>query len=157
MTDLPKLFYGEGAFANVEHILEGLTPRYVNMRPYNVPHTIYEELWHIAYWKALLLTWAQDQPATAPEHDREGWPGRPTSVGEAVWQGLVRDVLAEIETARDLAANPETFRRVVSDGKYTAQGALEALVVHNAYHFGQIVLLRQLLDLWPPPSGGDSW
>ncbi|HUB52846.1 MAG TPA: hypothetical protein VL986_11885, partial [Terracidiphilus sp.] len=34
---------------------------------------------------------------------------------------------------------------------------LENLAAHNAYHLGRIVLLRQLLGAWPPPSGGDSW
>jgi hypothetical protein len=39
----------------------------------------------------------------------------------------------------------------------TVREQLESLGAHNAYHFGRIVLLRQLLGLWPPPSGGFSW
>jgi uncharacterized damage-inducible protein DinB len=31
------------------------------------------------------------------------------------------------------------------------------LAGHNAYHFGRIVLLRQLANAWPPPSGGFTW
>ena len=34
---------------------------------------------------------------------------------------------------------------------------LESLGAHDAYHFGRIVLLRQMLGSWPPPSGGFSW
>ena len=34
---------------------------------------------------------------------------------------------------------------------------LESLGAHNAYHFGRIVLLRQLQGLWPPPAGGFTW
>jgi hypothetical protein len=34
---------------------------------------------------------------------------------------------------------------------------LESFAAHNAYHFGRIVLLRQMLGSWPPPSGGLTW
>jgi uncharacterized damage-inducible protein DinB len=28
---------------------------------------------------------------------------------------------------------------------------------HTSYHIGQVVMLRQLLGKWPPPSGGLTW
>lgn len=28
---------------------------------------------------------------------------------------------------------------------------------HTSYHTGQVVMLRQLLGKWPPPSGGLTW
>ena len=34
---------------------------------------------------------------------------------------------------------------------------LESFAAHNAYHFGRIVLLRQMLGSWPPPSDGLTW
>jgi uncharacterized damage-inducible protein DinB len=39
----------------------------------------------------------------------------------------------------------------------TVREQLENLAAHNAYHFGRIVLLRQLLGAWPPASGGYTW
>jgi hypothetical protein len=41
-------------------------------------------------------------------------------------------------------------------GPPTLQELITNLVVHNAYHFGRIVLLRQMLGNWPP-GGGDTW
>ena len=38
----------------------------------------------------------------------------------------------------------------------TVREQLESLAAHNAYHFGRIVLLRQLRQAWPPPSGGSA-
>jgi hypothetical protein len=34
---------------------------------------------------------------------------------------------------------------------------LHTIAGHNSYHVGQVVLLRQLLAAWPPPSGGLTW
>jgi hypothetical protein len=28
---------------------------------------------------------------------------------------------------------------------------------HDSYHFGRIVLLRQMCGAWPPKSGGFTW
>jgi hypothetical protein len=39
----------------------------------------------------------------------------------------------------------------------TVREQLENMGAHNAYHLGRIVLLRQLLGIWPPKSGGFSW
>ncbi len=39
----------------------------------------------------------------------------------------------------------------------TVREQLESLTAHNAYHFGRIVLMRQICGAWPPASGGDSW
>ena len=34
---------------------------------------------------------------------------------------------------------------------------LVSLAAHDSYHFGRIVVLRQMLGVWPPKSGGFSW
>ena len=39
----------------------------------------------------------------------------------------------------------------------TIHDQLVSLAAHNAYHLGRIVLLRQLLNTWPPPDGGYTW
>jgi hypothetical protein len=38
-----------------------------------------------------------------------------------------------------------------------ARDQVEGIAAHNAYHLGRIVLIRQMLGSWPPPSGGDTW
>jgi uncharacterized damage-inducible protein DinB len=31
------------------------------------------------------------------------------------------------------------------------------MAAHNSHHLGQVVLLRQILGAWPPPSGSYTW
>lgn len=42
-------------------------------------------------------------------------------------------------------------------GTKTPLEMLQAIASHNSYHLGQVVLLRQRLGAWPPPSGGLTW
>jgi uncharacterized damage-inducible protein DinB len=41
--------------------------------------------------------------------------------------------------------------------RMTVREQLESFAAHNAYHLGRVVLLRQLMGSWPPPSGGLTW
>ena len=42
-------------------------------------------------------------------------------------------------------------------GKYSRLEIIEIIAQHNSYHLGQIVVIRQMLGTWPPPSGGLTW
>jgi hypothetical protein len=34
---------------------------------------------------------------------------------------------------------------------------LQTMASHISYHLGEVVLMRRMLGLWPPPSGGYTW
>lgn len=154
MTNLPKLLHGEGAFVKVPRILEALTLQQVSQRPPGAPHSLYEELWHLVYWQDFLLERAQGRQPKVPAHAGESWPGRAGPESEAAWQRLVADLMRGLDTARDLAREPGRTEELGE--ARTPGGVLETLAVHNAYHFGRMVLLRQLMGLWPPERGDAS-
>jgi len=156
MTALPKLLTGEGAHAKVHHILEGIELKQLGVRPDVAPHSIYEELWHLNYWQTLLLDWIDGKERAIPAHADEGWPPRPAPVDLQEARALVRTFLEGINRAVALASDPQRLDDAVH-GRYTVRTTLESLLAHNSYHLGRVVLLRQLIGIWPPPSGGDSW
>ena len=57
---------------------------------------------------------------------------------------LLIDTYAHIPPARALA-------------RYTVGDALAHLAQHNSHHLGQVILLRQLMTPWPPPTGSWTW
>ncbi len=40
---------------------------------------------------------------------------------------------------------------------FTIRDALVHMASHNAHHLGQVIILRQIMGLWPPPSGSYTW
>ncbi len=123
-------------------------------RPGGAPHSLYEELWHTDFWQRLILSAVRGEPVLFPEHAAEGWPKDNATLTEGAWQGLASRFLLDLEGAAAVAGS-EDLERVARDK--TVREHLESVAGHNAYHFGRMVLLRQLLGLWPPPSGGDTW
>jgi hypothetical protein len=139
----------DGEFLSRARLLSGLTVEQVNMRPSGLPHTIYEELWHAAKWQSIVVQC--DDLAEAASVD--GWPQFPSeaSVNERTWEDLVTEFLAGSERAVELGRSSDARMKEAHPGETLAE-RLESLAVHNAYHLGKIVALRQVIGAWPPPG-----
>jgi hypothetical protein len=81
-------------------------------------------------------------PSAAPEHEHQ-------------WHDLVRRFLDGARVAAALGQEPERLALEVEPG-LTLADELNCVAVHNAYHLGKIVALRQRIGAWPPmaASGG---
>lgn len=156
MTALPKLLTGEGAFANVRNVLEGIEFKQLGQRPEGAPHSIFEELWHTVYWQDLVLDWIEGGDRPAPDHAAASWPQEPAPADLREGRELVRTFLEGVNRAIAHASDAERLDTPVR-GTRTVRSLLETILAHNSHHLGKIILLRQLLGNWPPPSGGDTW
>ena len=130
-------------------LLSGLTVEQVSMRPPGLPHTIYEELWHTTKWQSIVAQ-CDEAAAAAWTDGGEDFPSEPPG-DERMWEDLVSEFLAGSETAVELGCSPDALMEEVRPG-ITLADRLESLAVHNAYHLGKIVALRQVIDAWPPPE-----
>ena len=145
MHNLEHLFLA-GEFPERARLLSGLTLEQVTLCPDGASHSIYEELWHVVAYQQSIV--AQGDPAgdhyprAAPENEQQ-------------WQDLVRVFLDGARTAAAMGQAPERLAREVEPG-VTMADELNSVAVHNAYHLGKIVALRQRIGAWPPAatSGG---
>ena len=163
MTELAHALIGTSAFAAPAGILEDIPESQAHVRPMaagSVPHSIYAEVWHMAYWQDISLDWVQGKPTPVPEHAAGGFP----SNTEEPWHSVRARFLAGTQTAAALADDPARQNVSVACPTFgnanrtmTVREQLISLAAHNAYHLGRIVLLRQLQNNWPPPSGGYTW
>lgn len=164
MNELVQVLIGESAHTAPAIILEGLAGELAHRATDGAPHTIYQELWHIAFWQQVTLDWVRGVETPFPVHASAGFPTAADTSHEA-WDQLRQRFFTTnkeaAETARDEARLDVAVRCPSRPGEpvriMTVREQLESLGAHNAYHFGRIVLLRQLLGAWPPPSGGYSW
>ena len=164
MNELEQILIGDSAAAPPARILEGLTSEGAHCAVQGAPHTIYQELWHIAFWQQVTLEWVQGIGTPYPEHASDGFPTESNAELED-WDQLCQRFFAGNRQAALMTRDGQRMERLIRCTSrpgvplrtMTAREQLESLGAHNAYHFGRIVLLRQLMGTWPPPSGGDSW
>lgn len=164
LSELVDVIIGESYAAAPAHILEGLTNDLVHRIPPGAPHSIYEELWHMTFWQQVTLDWIAGTETPFPASPRDGFPTALDSERE-YWEQLrerfLRGAEQAAEAAGDMARLDQPIRCPSRPGQLvrvmSVRDQLENLGAHNAYHFGRIVLLRQLLGVWPPASGGYTW
>ena len=135
-----------GEFRAREDLLSGLTLEQVTLRPSGASHSIYEELWHAATIQRIvverdkaaadaLLGGGDHYPIAAPDHEQQ-------------WHDLVQLFLDGAQAAVAWAQSPDRLAEEAEPG-VTMGDELHCLAVHNAYHLGKIVALRQRIGAWP--------
>ncbi len=136
----------DGEYERRERILSGLTLEQVKRLPSERSHSIYEELWHAARWQTIIVERDEELYETWLRGER--YPAHPPEE-EAEWFGLVAEFLSGLEKALECASSPEKLGVEVDPG-VTMRDVLHSLAVHNAYHMGKIVTVRQMIGVWPP-------
>lgn len=155
------LFGGFNAFLNPAAILDGLTPEQAVAKPHGLPHSIAEIVTHICFWQEWFNSCVTDGYRGIPEHAVQGWP----SVSEIEWDSVRKRYFAASEQAKQLAASSgrlnEPLLPAGAQNPFLAKESFGSGLLHGAvhasHHLGQIVTIRQLLGVWPPPSGSLTW
>jgi uncharacterized damage-inducible protein DinB len=164
MNELERALVSNSAAAPPAHILEGLSAELAHRKVGGSPRTIYEELWHITFWQEVTLEWIRGIERPYPEHAAEGFPTA-QQIEQENWDALRERFFDGVMKAAAATRDAEWLEVVIRCPSppgapvrtMTVREQLESLAAHNAYHFGRIVLLRQICGAWPPASGGDSW
>jgi uncharacterized damage-inducible protein DinB len=157
---LPREFLVDTtAYLAPAHVLDGLSPADADRRVAGAPHTIAEVVAHLGFWQTWFIARCEGTGVPMPATAAAGWvpPAKGTwlEVRTAFLDGLERVIAfaGTVDTARPIAP-PLEFPPLAG---YTVADVLVHVATHNAHHLGQVVLLRQLLGYWPPPSGSWTW
>lgn len=155
MNSLQNVLIAKAAFAKPASIIEGIPFEFVTIRPHGLPHSLYEELWHINYW--LRFSWAdiRGEHPTLPAHSAEAFPKDNDTLNETSWQTLLEGVREGLNAVVALAQDETELVRKFRPDR-TVRDELTIIAAHNAYHFGRMVTLRQLLGIWSSELG-DTW
>lgn len=169
MNELAEILIGDGYATPPKRILDGLvSPQsgdaLTHQKPAGAPHSIYEELWHVVFWQQVTLEWIGGIETPYPKSSLDGFPTVLDMEKEPFGALCIRfsgGLRAAVEAANDNSRLDRQIRCPSRPGHpmrmMTVLEQLQNLAAHNAYHLGRIVLIRQMLGVWPPPSGGDSW
>jgi uncharacterized damage-inducible protein DinB len=162
-NELQRLLLQNAAFTPPSRIVSAIPESARTLRIPNVPHSIAEELWHIVFWQDHFLRCARQEDLAYPQRAQQGWR-RLDSVSDSEWKELVARFETGLNNAADMAGEMRLAERYSSleeprsgNGPLTLLELIANLAVHNAYHLGRIVQLRQIAGNWPPPGGGDTW
>jgi uncharacterized damage-inducible protein DinB len=144
---------GKDAHVKVLNAVEGLDWRIAGKRLDACPHSIYQLVNHIVYWQEWMVKWLDGENPAAPKHAAGSWPGGVEPANPEGWEEARRR-LGKALGALSRRCGEDLLSK---HGRKSRIEMLQAIAQHTSYHVGQVVLLRQLMGAWPPPSGGVTW
>ena len=145
-----ELLNGGHAHADFAAATRNLPAAARGKRPRGAEHSPWEILEHlrIAQWD--ILEFSRDPKHKSPEWPGGYWPSSAASPNEKAWDKSMRAFRRDLKAMCDLVADPSTdlYAKIPhGDGQTILREALLA-ADHNAYHLGEMVLVRRLLGAW---------
>jgi uncharacterized damage-inducible protein DinB len=144
------LLTAKNAHADLEAAIAKLPSKLRGAKPKGFPHSAWQLLEHIRIANWDILEFSKNAKHASPPWPEGYWPKTEAPPNAAAWDKSVRQVRASMKGMIRLVRSKKTnLFAPIPHG--TGQTVLrEALLIadHNAYHFGQIVLLRRLLGAW---------
>src|SRR4029079_18998670 len=103
----------------------------------------------LAQWD--ILEFSRDPKHVSPKWPEGYWPASPEPPDAGAWEHSVATSRRDLQAMKELVADPRSDLHAPFAHGEGQTMLREALLVadHNAYHLGQMVLVRRLLGCWP--------
>ena len=144
---LRKLLDSKHAHLNFDDAVKDFPVELRGKRPAGSPHSAWELLEHlrIAQWD--ILEFSRDPKHVSPEWPSGYWPSSAEPPSETAWDESVAAFQRDLRALADLAADEsiDLYARIPHGDGQTVLREIFLTADHNAYHVGQLVLVRRML------------
>ena len=145
-----NLLKGGQAHLTLDDTLKGFPEKLRGVKPPGAPHSAWQLLEHLRIAQLDILEFSRDAKHVSPKWPEGYWPTNDKPPTDAQWKKCVSAIKKDLQAMQRLVEDPRTdLYSKIPHG--TGQNILrEALLIadHNAYHLGQLVLVRRLLGAW---------
>jgi hypothetical protein len=149
-----NLLKGGQAHLDFEQAVAGLPEDLLGVKPPGLPHSPWRLVEHmrIAQWD--ILNFSIDPGHVSPKFPDGYWPEGDGPPDPGAWARTLDAFRNDLKAMADLVADPD--RDLLASLPHAEGYTLlrEALLVadHNAYHLGQLIVVRRLLGAWSEDS-----
>jgi len=139
------------AHVDFEKVVEGVPPKLRGKVPDKSPHSLWQLLDHLRLALEDILDFSRNPGYREKAWPEDYWPASPEPPREAAWDesvaGYRRDLADFQRLARD--SSIDLFGKIPHGSGQTYLREILLVIDHNAYHVGQMVLVRRALGIWP--------
>jgi uncharacterized damage-inducible protein DinB len=150
---LLRLLDWKDAHVSFDAAVAGIPPEARGVQPEGVPYSTWQLLEHLRLAQRDILEFCRNPAYVEPSWPDDYWPATVTPPSEAAWEESIARFRVDRDALKQLAAGPEPdlFATIPHGTGQTYLRELLLVAGHNAYHVGQLILVRRLLGLWPNP------
>ncbi len=147
---LKELLAGGSAHADWKKVFAGMPAKLRGVRPGKLPYSAWELLEHLRIAQHDILEFSRNAKYVSPKWPKGYWPKSSEPPNAAAWDASLKSFARDLAAVQKLVANPKTdlMARIPHGTGQTLLREVLLLADHNAYHLGQVVLVRRLLGAW---------
>jgi hypothetical protein len=147
--ELIALLTEEHAHAGFESAVKNLPADLRGKCPDGQPHSAYQLVEHlrIAQWD--IVEYALNPNHKSPDFPDGYWPKSPEPPDAKAWDKSVASFRADSKKLVAALEKADILAPIKHANNQSLASKTILLLDHNAYHIGQIILLRRLLNAWP--------
>ncbi|QCK16706.1 DinB family protein [Mangrovivirga cuniculi] len=140
----------EDAHVNFDNAVQNIPEKMYGVRHENLSYSLWELIEHIRISQNDILEFCRNSEYKEMPWPDAYWPDRASPESREEWDESISKYKSDRNALKSLASDKSidlTSKIPHGDGQ-TYLRELLLVADHNAYHVGQIVLLRKLLGIW---------
>jgi uncharacterized damage-inducible protein DinB len=149
-AQLRRILSWQDAHVGFEKSVEGLAPKLRGVRVAGFPHSAWELLEHLRITQHDILDFCRNADYVEITWPDDYWPSSAEPPSEAAWDASIAAFREDRAALEALAADEaiDLFATIPHGSGQTYIRELLLVADHNAYHLGQLVVVRQQLGAW---------
>jgi uncharacterized damage-inducible protein DinB len=138
------------AHATFDDAVKNLPAELRGRKPKGAEHSPWQLLEHLRIAQLDILEFSRNAKHQSPKWPEGYWPEEKAPSDEKAWDKSVRAFRRDLKAMVDLVQDEKTdlFAKIPHGDGQTILRETLLIADHNAYHVGQLVLVRRLLGAW---------
>jgi hypothetical protein len=148
---LLALLKAGNAHMSFSDAVSGFPLKEINRRLPNASYTVWHLLEHIRIAQWDILEFVRNPHHISPEFPAGYWPREDEMATASQWKKTIRRFLIDLKAVEKLVKDPRVdfFSPIPHAKDYNLFLEMLTLADHNAYHVGELVTLRRVLNMKP--------
>ena len=148
-AQLARILDWKDAHAGFEAAVDGIPEDMRGRRAEGLPHSPWELLEHMRLAQRDILEFCIDPDYKEMKWPDDYWPPARQNPTAKQWEKSLAEFRTDREALKKLAAEADLHARIPHGTGQTILREILLVADHNAYHIGQLVLVRRALGAWP--------
>ena len=150
-TQLVNMLLQRQAHMLFEDAVANFPAAHINTRPPQVGYSFWHLLEHIRICQYDILDYIGNLAYVAPTFPDDLWPSAEADTDWNGWNKTIQEFYADRQVLVDIVQNPDTDLYSQIPHGWDGHNILREILIvadHNAYHIGELAILRQVMGLW---------
>lgn len=139
---------GGNAFSPIEKVVKDVPFEKIGIVPDGLPYSFYQQVYHLWYAQKDIIDYCRNDDYEAGNWPDDYWPENKAPKDEKEWENLIEKLFDERDEFCKylMDSSNDLFEPFSQNENHNLLRETELIIEHNAYHIGQLYVMKRLLD-----------